>query len=77
MTESDINVTCERTCWTSKNYHAKTQRREGEKIRKALLLCVFAALRDKNIEWSAVAKGARGMRCVVLRLPKQIDNSLK
>jgi hypothetical protein len=37
----------------------------------------LAALRDKNIEWSAVAKGARGMRCVVFRLPKQIDNSLK
>jgi hypothetical protein len=53
---------------------AKAQREEDK---DNLLLCVLAALRDKNIEWSAVAKGARGMRCVVFRLPKQIDNSLK
>jgi len=42
-----------------------------------LCLCGFAALRDKNIEWSAAAKGAQEMRYVVLTLSKKIDNKLK
>ena len=60
-----------------KKLSRKDAKARREEDKENLLLCAFAALRDKNIEWSAVAKGARGMRCVVLRLPKQIDNSLK
>ncbi|WP_295491656.1 hypothetical protein [Sphingorhabdus sp. EL138] len=44
---------------------------------KNLLLCVFAALRDKNIEWSVAAKEAQEMRYVVLPLQKKIDNNPK